>query len=146
MAVEHVKRTGRGIAARRVELDLTQHQLAERLPETSIDGQRISKWERGVNQPTADNLEALARALDTTVAELVAGPPKERGATPNGPGPSQLDRIERKLDGLAERLDALSRATPQDAAAAADEILPPPARRPGESGEEAADPPAEGQA
>lgn len=96
MAAEHVERTGLRVAERRKELGLTQHQLAERLPEASIDGQRISKWERGINSPSPDNLEALALALETDVADLVSGPTGERGETPDLPGGSQLDRIGRR--------------------------------------------------
>lgn len=107
MAAERVERTGLRVAERRKELGLTQHQLAERLPEASIDGQRISKWERGINSPSPDNLEALALALETDVADLVSGPTGERGETPDLPGGSQLDRIEQRLDRVEEKVDRL---------------------------------------
>lgn len=64
------QKTGALIAAIRKEKGLTQEQLAEKL---YVTGKAVSKWERGDSAPGVDLLEPLARELDITVTELLAG-------------------------------------------------------------------------
>ena len=60
----------RGIRARRVWLGLGQVDVARRL---GCSGQTVSAIERGLRRITVDELPALCRALDTTLADLVQG-------------------------------------------------------------------------
>lgn len=64
------QKTGALIAARRVELGLTQKQLAEQL---HLSDRTISRWERGVGFPDISLLEPLADALNLSVLELLRG-------------------------------------------------------------------------
>jgi transcriptional regulator with XRE-family HTH domain len=66
---------GLRIIKRREELGLTQKALAE-----AIDMQpgNLSQIESGGRNVTIRTLCRIAEALDTTVAELVAGPPIDR--------------------------------------------------------------------
>lgn len=64
------KKTGALIAAIRKEKGLTQEQLGEKL---YVTGKAVSKWEHGDSAPGIDLLEPLARVLDITVTELLAG-------------------------------------------------------------------------
>ena len=53
------------IRARRAELDLTQEELTNRAG--GLGGPTsLSKWESGLYLPSAENIVALAQALDTT--------------------------------------------------------------------------------
>jgi transcriptional regulator with XRE-family HTH domain len=123
VAKAQTERLGRRIKERREELDLKQREVAARMAASpSTDAQMVSKWERGEHRPNDDNLEILADALETTVADLVSGPLSERpakAATPDAMAAldgkpaagdelhAQLDRIEQALSGLAEVLDAM---------------------------------------
>lgn len=60
--------TGAQIAQRRKALELTQKELAQRL---HVTDKAVSKWERGINFPDLGLIEALAKELDTTPAELL---------------------------------------------------------------------------
>lgn len=60
--------TGEVISKRRLELGLTQNQLADIL---GISFQAISKWENNVTYPDILMLPKLARALNTTVDALL---------------------------------------------------------------------------
>ena len=62
--------TGSFIAELRKERGLTQKELAQRL---LVSDKAISRWERGHGMPDLDNLEALARELDTSITELLRG-------------------------------------------------------------------------
>jgi transcriptional regulator with XRE-family HTH domain len=59
---------GARIAARRSSLDMSQEYLAELIDSTQ---RQISKYENGVNQPTAEVLSRLADALQTTTDYLL---------------------------------------------------------------------------
>ncbi|MBI5671271.1 MAG: helix-turn-helix domain-containing protein [Chloroflexi bacterium] len=80
----------RRIRQRRKSLGLSQEALAEL---ADIDQTQISRYEIGKNEPGADALAALARALDTTTDWLV-------GLTDNPDRPlrgqADLDDIERE--------------------------------------------------
>jgi transcriptional regulator with XRE-family HTH domain len=99
MAAEHVRALGERIRVRREELGMTQDEVARQMSGT-VDGQRISKWERGENRPRDESLEDLARVLKTTPEALLA--PAAKMETPDLSLPP--------ANGLADRLDAIERA------------------------------------
>lgn len=81
MAAEHVRALGERIRLRREELGMTQDEVARQMSGT-VDGQRISKWERGENRPRDESLEDLARVLKTTALALLA-PEPDKTETPD---------------------------------------------------------------
>lgn len=106
VAALYKQQLGELIRERREVLGLTQKELADRA--NVEEPQTVSRWERGLNSPT--DLEAVARALDTTAADLLSHlrpvTHKERRRLVPGDVPTQLDRIEAKLDELLSRLPA----------------------------------------
>jgi transcriptional regulator with XRE-family HTH domain len=64
------RHVGRRLRERRITLDLTQAELAERL---SITFQQLAKYERGINRISAGRLWALARALGVEVGWFFEG-------------------------------------------------------------------------
>jgi transcriptional regulator with XRE-family HTH domain len=129
MAKAQAARIGKRIRERRDELDLTQRELADLMTAApGVGSQEVSNWERGLHRPNDTNLELLAEALQTTEADLVAGPHSERqpaGDTPdvigslNGnsaPGDTdelraQLDRIEENQQNLIAIIEAQAEST-----------------------------------
>lgn len=79
------------IRARRQQLGITQEDLAETV---GTSQRQISKYENGHNDPTADVLAALARALDTSTDWLLG-----LTSNPERPlrGESDLNDEEREL-------------------------------------------------
>ncbi len=65
-------KTGSFIAQLRKERGLTQKELAQQL---LVSDKAISRWEAGHGMPDLDNLEALSRELDVSIAELLRGEP-----------------------------------------------------------------------
>lgn len=65
------------LRARRLELGLTQEQVAER---TGFSQRHVSSFEVGTRIPTLPTLSRLARALETTEAELLQGLDRFDGA------------------------------------------------------------------
>lgn len=61
---------GQFIRDRRIELCMTQQQLADKL---GITDKAVSKWERAVSYPDITILRELAAALEVSVTELLAG-------------------------------------------------------------------------
>ena len=61
---------GQFIRDRRIELCMTQQQLADKL---GVTDKAVSKWERAVSYPDITILRELASALDVSVTELLAG-------------------------------------------------------------------------
>ena len=61
---------GRFIRDRRIELGMTQQQLADKL---GLTDKAVSKWERAVSYPDITILRELSAALEVTVTELLAG-------------------------------------------------------------------------
>lgn len=59
---------GERIRARRQALGLTQVEVAQRNP--NLDSNLISRWERGLNVPSAASMVELAEALESTPDEL----------------------------------------------------------------------------
>lgn len=60
-------RFGKAIRKRRRELDLTQEQLAER---SELHRGYISTIETGDRNPSLENIEKLAKALDISIADF----------------------------------------------------------------------------
>ncbi len=69
----------RFIRDRRLELGLTQLQLADRL---GVTDKAVSKWERAVSYPDITLLRELAAALEVSVTELLAGEQDEASLVP----------------------------------------------------------------
>lgn len=114
MAAMYKQQLGEIIRRRRLELHLTQNQVAD----LAGVGQSltVSRWERGISAPS--DLDAVATALQTTAGEMLAEirdleGKQRRELHPKGA--SQLDRIERMLGEVKEtqeRLEAMfTRAT-----------------------------------
>ena len=61
---------GSFIRDRRLQLEMTQQQLADKL---GVTDKAVSKWERSVSYPDITILRELADALDVSVSELLAG-------------------------------------------------------------------------
>jgi transcriptional regulator with XRE-family HTH domain len=112
MAGELARQVGARIRARREELGLNQRELAERVDGQTVTNQRVSDWERGVNQPSQRYLQRLADALEVEVGyfyerERPAETPDAIGALkPNGALPTE--QVE-----LLLRIEALLTATLQ---------------------------------
>jgi len=70
------KKLGRRIRRAREAKGWTQWQLADEL---GLSQPTISDWEAGAIAPSFDNLPKLAKALDTTVSDLVDPPKKAAG-------------------------------------------------------------------
>ena len=64
------EKTGKFIATRRKELDMTQKQLAEKL---MISDKAVSKWECGKGMLGNEILVDLCKVLQINVNELLAG-------------------------------------------------------------------------
>lgn len=62
--------TGKLIAQKRKEHNLTQEQLAEKL---GVSNKTISKWETGKCMPDYSVVRQLCEALELTIAELIDG-------------------------------------------------------------------------
>ena len=62
--------TGKFIAHKRKEKNLTQEQLAEKL---GVSNKTVSKWETGTCMPDYSVVKALCDELEITVAELMDG-------------------------------------------------------------------------
>lgn len=113
MAAQRAARFGARMRERRKELELSQSEVAERIPVASVNKDYISRWERGAVEASDAYLESIASALETTVGDLMAGPLDERpekGSTPDllGAGEeTQLDRIEATLQELVAVVDQL---------------------------------------
>lgn len=61
------QRFGKAVRRRRRELDLSQEELAER---ADLHRTYVSDIERGDRNPSLENVEKLAKALDLKVSEL----------------------------------------------------------------------------
>ena len=81
------KQIGQFIRDRRLELGLTQQQLADKL---GITDKAVSKWERGISYPDITLLRTLADELAVSVTELLAG---EREAETASPVPPEVEDV-----------------------------------------------------
>jgi len=70
--------TGRYIAQKRKEQNLTQEQLGERL---RVSNKTVSKWENGKCMPDYSIIESVCKELDITIAELMAGEDAKQDGT-----------------------------------------------------------------
>ena len=68
---------GAFIRDRRLQLEMTQQQLADKL---GVTDKAVSKWERSVSYPDITILRELADALEVSVSELLAGRREARTA------------------------------------------------------------------
>lgn len=84
--------TGRFIAQKRKEKNLTQEQLAEKL---GISNKTISKWECGKCMPDYSIVKPLCQELEITVAELMDGEVKENNSIRVFDEQQMLDMLER---------------------------------------------------
>lgn len=82
------KRVGRLIASRRRAKGMTQQQLADCI---GVTNRAVSKWETGQGLPDVAVLPDLARTLDCTVDELLAGELEEPAADPDKETPPQQE-------------------------------------------------------
>jgi transcriptional regulator with XRE-family HTH domain len=71
------KRLGQRLRARRLEMDLSQEQLAERL---GVTFQQVQKYEKGVNRIAASRLVDIATALETPIVHFFEGMGPGKGA------------------------------------------------------------------
>lgn len=132
MAAQRAEKIGARMRERREQLGLKQREIADRVPVASVTADYVGRWERGIVEPSAAYLDLIAAALETSVADLMAGPLSERkpqGETPDpfANGHSQhiaerLDRIEAVLAELVKQaggdgLPALPRELTQHAEA-----------------------------
>lgn len=62
--------TGNFIARRRMEKNLSQEELAERI---GVSNRTISSWERGISFPGLEKVELLCQALGITMNDLLHG-------------------------------------------------------------------------
>lgn len=90
--------TGKFIAFKRKEKNLTQEQLAEKL---GISNKTVSKWENGKCMPDYSLVQPLCKALEITIAELIDGEARAEG------GSRVFD--ERQIVDMMERIQALVR-------------------------------------
>ena len=67
--------TGKFIAKKRKEKNLTQEQLAEKI---GVSNKTISKWETGKCMPDYGVVQNLCKELEITVAELMDGEESEK--------------------------------------------------------------------
>lgn len=78
-------RIGPFIRDRRLQLEMTQQQLADKL---GVTDKAVSKWERSVSYPDITILRELSDALEVSVTELLAG---EREHAP--PVPPEVEDV-----------------------------------------------------
>lgn len=91
--------TGKLIAQKRKEKNLTQEQLGELL---HVSNKTVSKWETGRCMPDYTLVGRLCRELDITPAQLLTG---EEQA--DGPGEAQLLELLRRTQALEKQRTGL---------------------------------------
>lgn len=84
---------GRKIRLRRVQLGLSQEELAERL---GISYQQVQKYEKGASQLTVDRLQEMARSLSVPIDYFLKDLPKV-GAIHELPLRDRLSTEEKRL-------------------------------------------------
>ena len=93
---------GQFIRDRRIELGMTQQQLADKL---GITDKAVSKWERAVSYPDITILRELSAALKVSVTELLAGERERQlpGAVPPEVQEVVVDTVARRDSPEAEQ-------------------------------------------
>ncbi|MDO5481141.1 MAG: helix-turn-helix transcriptional regulator [Candidatus Saccharibacteria bacterium] len=66
----NLEKIGKFIAQKRQEKNFTQESLAEKL---DVSNRSISKWERGICLPDANNMAKLCKIFDISYNELLSG-------------------------------------------------------------------------
>lgn len=132
MAARYRARVGERIRDARKARNWSQARLAREMPGT-LDAASISRWESGRVEPRADNLQALADALEVDPAYFLMPEPEPgtgdlmralAGGAESGNGESRLDRLERQLAEVTVKLDLLlERAGGMDPADLTDTIV-----------------------
>lgn len=92
---------GERIRTRRIELDLSQGQLAATI---GVTFQQVQKYERGVNRVSAATLLRICTALDARVATFL---PNWASKAPGGESPG--DPVLEELAQLAPKLNSEAR-------------------------------------
>lgn len=87
--------TGKFIALKRKEKNLTQNQLAEKL---GVSNKTISKWETGKCMPDYSIVQSLCEELDVTVAELMDGEAAEEKSVRTYDDEQILDLLKKTQD------------------------------------------------
>ena len=95
--------TGKLIAQKRKEKNLTQEQLAQRL---GVTNKTISKWETGKCMPDYAVVKDLCAALDIMIAELIDGEPAEEKGVRTYDEEQMLDLLKRTQE-LEKQKDQL---------------------------------------
>lgn len=115
---EEAENFGGRMRERRRELRITQREVAERV-EGKTEGKDISRYETGKHLPGPDTRAAIARALETDLADLYQGPKAQRKKKPKpkaspldggGGGATSNERIDAIEGELSELRDDLSAA------------------------------------
>ena len=84
--------TGKFIALKRKQKNLTQEQLAEKL---GVSNKTISKWETGKCMPDSSIIKSLCEELEVTVAELMDGEMSEEKSVRTYDDEQILDLLRR---------------------------------------------------
>lgn len=84
--------TGKFIALKRKQKNLTQEQLAEKL---GVSNKTISKWETGKCMPDYSIVKSLCEELDVTIAELIDGEMSEEKSVRTYDDEQILDLLRR---------------------------------------------------
>lgn len=84
--------TGRFIAQKRKEKNLTQEQLAEKL---GVSNKTVSKWETGKCMPDYSVVKGLCEELQITVAELMDGESAQGKSVPAYDDRQIMDLLKR---------------------------------------------------
>lgn len=100
---------GQAIKKKRQEKSATQEEVAFR---AGTDASNLSRMERGLQKPSLEMLEQIARALDVTVSDLYAqvensqsrSQTRETAPTPYAPSSRQLQRLFAGLSPEHQRL------------------------------------------
>lgn len=132
MAAQRAERFGARMRERRTELELSQSEVADRIPVPSVNKDYISRWELGKVEPSDAYVEHIAEALDTTVGDLMAGPVADRIEKPptpdllgmNGSNPNRIDQLDERLEKLTEIVELLAATTAELVAASAPQETP----------------------
>jgi transcriptional regulator with XRE-family HTH domain len=79
------RKLGQRVRSRRLELGLSQEQLAEVI---GVTFQQVQKYEKGLNRIAASRLFALSKALDLSIAGFFEdiGPARAKGVAEEGAG------------------------------------------------------------
>ena len=87
--------TGKFIAHKRKEKNLTQEQLAEKL---GVSNKTVSKWETGKCMPDYSVVKSLCEELEITVAELMDGEDREERSVRAYDDEQIMDLLKRMQD------------------------------------------------